>query len=315
MNTLKHIEQRQKTWGKVEETLKRRRRNLKAKEVVRLSHDYRSLCTDLSLTGVCQLPEHSVRYLHDLVGRVRAYFYGRWQWKRGRGFRFFFDELPRHLRDEPFVRLSLALFWGPFLISCLLASQSSQYVDAVIGPVMAAQMEQMYSEGFDQRSLFQGAAGTNFYIFHNVSIGLQCYAMGLLFGLGSVYALLFNGVILGTVFGFMLAGPHGATFGEFVMAHGPFELTGICLCGAAGLRMGFSLIDTNGLRRWESLRLSLNRSLPIVGLAAGMIALAAFIEGFISPSELPPAIKAAVMVITALTILVYFLSPYLRGRK
>ena len=73
-----------------------------------------------------------------------------------------------------------------------------------------------------------------FYIQHNASIGLQCFAWGLFFGLGSLYELLSNGIILGTVFGHMARGPHAANFFTFVTAHGPFELTAIVFSGRPG---------------------------------------------------------------------------------
>ena len=101
-----------------------------------------------------------------------------------------------------------------------------------------------------------------FYIQHNASIGLQCFAWGLFFGLGSLYELLSNGIILGTVFGHMARSPHAANFFTFVTAHGPFELTAIVFSGAAGLRLGYGLIDTQGQTRLASLRREAARALP-----------------------------------------------------
>ena len=93
-----------------------------------------------------------------------------------------------------------------------------------------------------------------FYIQHNTTIGLQCFAWGLFFGLGSLYELLSNGMILGTVFGHMAVSPNARNFFTFVTAHGPFELTAIVFSGAAGLRLGSGLIDTQGQTRLASLR-------------------------------------------------------------
>ena len=55
-------------------------------------------------------------------------------------------------------------------------------------------------------------AMAGFYIQHNTSIGLQCFAWGLVFGLGSLYELISNGMILGTVFGHMAASPNARNF-------------------------------------------------------------------------------------------------------
>ena len=63
-----------------------------------------------------------------------------------------------------------------------------------------------------------GMAG--FYVFNNAGIGLKCFAGGIVFGIGSLVVLAFNGLTLGTVFGHMLASPVADHFGEFVTAHG-----------------------------------------------------------------------------------------------
>ena len=94
---------------------------------------------------------------------------------------------------------------------------------------------------------------TGFYINHNAAIGLKCYAYGLTFGIMTIYELCFQALVLGTMFGYMATTPMAANFYEFVTAHGPFELTAIVLSGAAGMRLGWGLIDTKGQRRIDSL--------------------------------------------------------------
>ena len=85
--------------------------------------------------------------------------------------------------------------------------------------------------------------------------GSACLAMpgGLLFGLGSLWTLASNAIVLGTVFGHMATVPQAGNFYTFVTAHGPFELTAIVFAGAAGLRLGSGLIDTRGRSRLGSL--------------------------------------------------------------
>ena len=82
-----------------------------------------------------------------------------------------------------------------------------------------------------------------------------------------------------------------AHFFEFVRAHGPFELTGIAIAGAAGLRLGWSIVATKGLTRLQSLQKAGIESVPIIITGGILITLAAFIEGFISPSALPISVK------------------------
>ena len=145
-----------------------------------------------------------------------------------------------------------------------------------------------------------------FYIQHNTSIGLRCFAWGILFGIGSLYQLLYNAIVLGAAFGHMATKPHGANFFTFVTAHSAFELTAIVVSGAAGLRLGWGLIDTQGQSRVSSLA-PRGASIAARGgnVAVVLFVLAAFVEGYVSRSSLPYSTKAAVALLSAAAILAY----------
>lgn len=156
-----------------------------------------------------------------------------------------------------------------------------------------------------------------FYIFNNVGIALACFASGIFAGLGSLVWLVFNGLYLGLIFGYMAgtSDPTRAHFFEFVSAHGPFELTGIALAGAAGLRLGLGMMVTRGLPRLDSLRRSAMEALPILTVAAVFVAAAAPIEAFVSPSALPLLAKRALMFFCASLVLLYLVGLGARGRR
>jgi uncharacterized membrane protein SpoIIM required for sporulation len=100
--------------------------------------------------------------------------------------------------------------------------------------------------------------------------------------------------------------PQGEHFFHFVTAHGPFELTAIVLSAAAGMRLGFSLVDTKGYTRTASLRRARDQSVPTVCAAIIMFVLAALIEAFLSPTAAPYPVKAAVGVASAGLLMYYF---------
>lgn len=313
MRVVDRLARRESSWRELDHLLaKLDSRSLKqatAAEVLRLGELYRAACTDLMLAESHDLPRETVAYLHGLVGRAHNEVY------RSRGFRWsdwgaiLFGEVPRMLRGDPALRIAALAFWGTFLLCALLAAGRPDFADKVIGESFVGQMDEMYSQPIDQERKDgmsrNDTAMAGFYIQHNTSIGLQCYAWGLLFGLGSLYQLASNGIILGTVFGHMAASPNATNFFKFVTAHGPFELTAIVLSGAAGLRLGWGLIDTKGQSRLASLRREALRSLPTVGAAAVLFILAAFIEGYVSASRLPYEAKAGVALFTATLLLVY----------
>jgi len=145
-----------------------------------------------------------------------------------------------------------------------------------------------------------------FYIWHNATIGLNCFVFGLFGGVGGLFETIFNAAYLGGVFGFMTTVPEKNNFFEFVTAHGPFELTAIVLSAGGGMRLGFSLLDTKGRSRLQSLRAAGRESVPAIMVAVILFMLAAFIEGFVSPSALPYPVKAFVAAASSAFLMFYF---------
>jgi uncharacterized membrane protein SpoIIM required for sporulation len=213
------------------------------------------------------------------------------------------------LRHDPALRLATVVFWGVFLFAALLSAGRPDFAPRVLGEPFLGQIDHMYAEpvnvarsdGLDRNDTLM----TGFYIQHNTAIGLQCFAWGILFGLGSLYQLFSNALVFGTLFGYMTTRPHGANFFHFVTAHSAFELTAIIVSGAAGLRLGWGLIDTKGQSRISSLRREAGNSLPAVGVAVVLFVLAALVEGYVSASSLPYWSKAVVAVCSAACIIAY----------
>jgi uncharacterized membrane protein SpoIIM required for sporulation len=166
-------------------------------------------------------------------------------------------------------------------------------------------MAHAYSQGFASgRDAGTDTGMAGFYVYNNVGIAFRCFATGILGGAGSLFFLVYNGLVTGTVAGYVMSAGHGGNIWTFMCGHAPFELTAIVIAGGAGLQMGYALIDTGGLTRVGSLR----RAAPAIAQqilgAAAMLLVAALIEGFWSPSSLPAPVKwTASGIFTTLVVL------------
>src|SRR4029079_11181756 len=121
-------------------------------------------------------------------------------------------------------------------------------------------------------------------VWNNIGIAFRCFATGVLFGLGSVLFLVYNGLTIGAVAGLVTAAGHGKNLLTFTCTHGAFELTAIVISATAGMVMGYALVDTGRPTRLGS-PLSRRRALDRLGMGAAlMLLVAAGIEGFWSPS-------------------------------
>lgn len=288
----------------------RSRTRIKADTVSRFTSLYRAACADLALADENQLPQNTVNYLHQLVGRAHNQLY------RSRRFDFaswqdmMLIDVPQRIFNDGCVQIAFMVFWGAFMISAGLAVSEQLWPDFAEQVLSAGDMERMsndFSEPLSGRPAEVNAFMASHYIWRNTGIGLKSFAGGLLVIPGLIITL-FNAVNIGASFGYMARPdvPSGENFFEFVTAHGPFELTAIVLSAGAGLRLGMAWIQTNGLTRASSMRATAKHAMPLMGASMVLFFLAALIEGFVSPSGLPYWFKAGVAVLSSGALMFYF---------
>jgi uncharacterized membrane protein SpoIIM required for sporulation len=293
-----------------------RRKKLTPDRVAGFARRYRSVCSDLALAVGMRFPSGTTEYLQQLVADAHTQLYRIESFSILKWLRGLLVDVPQRTISDPCTWIAAAVFWGLFLGAMGASFMRPEFAVEVLGDAALADCEAMYAERLGSGGFTAARAQmAGFYVFNNAGIGLKCFAGGILLGIGSLVVLAFNGLTLGTVFGHMLSSPVANQFGEFVTAHGPFELTAVVLSAAAGLRLGWSLVDTRGWGRWESLRRTAPEALGTAGLATILFFMAAFIEAFISPSPLAWSSKAAVAEASVVLIVAYFFVGWLASRR
>ncbi len=282
------VTQRQERWLRLERLLSGSRWT--AGQVSEVSSLYRSVCADLARARALELGEDVLAHLDGLAGRAHNQLYG------GRKaqlspVRLLARDFPREIRAQwPFFLAASVLFYGPMLLGIVGSLMDTSFAATVLPPEQLMALEQMYS-GDVARSAGEDPAMAGFYVYNNGSIALRSFVTGALGGLGSVFYLVYNGLVLGTVKGYLFAVGRGVYLLSFIAGHGPWELTGIVVAGAAGLKLGWSLVVTGGRTRVGSLRAAGPSLFKLVSGATSFILIAAMIEGFWSATPMPGPVK------------------------
>jgi len=269
---------------------------------------YRALSGDLVLCRARCTPD-LVAYLDNLAGRAHAALYGAEPFRFPAFGALILRDFPATLRKNAvYFAIASALFLLPCAVGVVLSVFVPDAVTEILPRSTLDVMAEMYSKGFNEgRSEGTDTSMAGFYVYNNVGIAFRCFATGIFFGLGSVGFLVYNGLTIGAVAGWVGAAGFGRNIGTFMCGHGPFELTAIVIAGAAGLRMGHSLVITRGRTRLGSLRESAPDITRLVAGAAVMLMIAALIEGFWSPSSAPAPLKWGVSVVFSLLVTAYLL--------
>ncbi len=191
------------------------------------------------------------------------------------------------------VTASAMLFYLPCFAAGLAVYFFPEFVYQIMDASEVSQMHSMYSPDVQRVGRPGGATADlqmfSHYIMNNVSINFKCFASGLLFGVGTIFVLVFNGLHIGAASGYLTGAGLGTTFWSFVAGHSALELTGIVLSGAAGLEMGYALVAPGGFKRVDALRRAMRPAVGLILGAALLTALAAIVEGFWSANGLVSA--------------------------
>ncbi|MCC6749340.1 MAG: stage II sporulation protein M [Deltaproteobacteria bacterium] len=315
MTAAQLVELRRTEWHELELLLstlgRRRRRRAPPEALSRFAALFRNVCADLARARAQGFPDDMVDYLNTLAARCHNQFYVAPPFPLGRVWHFFRVVFPLAIRRNAiYVAVGLVLFYGPLAGMVALSRADDQVLYQFVPKPMLEQFEKMYEAGHAKgRSESTDLAMTGFYVKNNVGIAFQCFATGIFFGLGSLFFMLYNGIVIGAVVGFVSGTPAGMNLLSFIVGHGPWELTAICLSGAAGLRLGFGPLITGSRRRRDAMRLAAADAVRLVLGAAAMLLVAALVEGFFSPSSLPPAVKFGFGGLSTL-FLVWYLGVY-----
>ncbi len=306
------VEEKRENWNKLKQILEKvtfKSKEKISKEEARIFPGlYRLVCADLAEARMLKLSLNVIEYINNIVGHAHKFLYHTPPMKTSVLKIFFTKKLPEIIiRNKIFFFLSALLFLGSYFISFNIIYNNPEYARAVVSEEVLEMMEASYKSGFtESRSAGAGTAALSFYIQHNVSIAFFSFASGILFGIGTIYFLLYNGIALGVISGYIVALGHGNNFWNFVSAHSVMELTGLIISGAAGLCLGYSIIKATRYYRKDYIKLQRDNILTLVCAGFFLLIIAAIIEGNISPSPIPFEIKLTISIISLFAIIFYF---------
>lgn len=283
--------------------------------VGRFAADYREVTADLARARTYGASIETLYALERLVSGGHNLLYQPARQSVRRAARWLLYGFPALVRRRWLpIAAAAALLFGPALGSYALLrvrpDLESQLVDA---PMLAradeAPQRRAAGTGYVDVPDLGHAFMSSALVSNNVQVSFIAFATGITAGLGTAFVMIINGFHLGTV----LAAFHNRAvldvIGLFVLPHGILELTAIAISGGAGLWMGSALLLPGRLTRRAALA---RRATDAVGLLGGVVVLlvvAALIEGYVSPSALPGALKIAVSALSALALAAWLARP------
>ena len=295
-------------WKQFQNKLKEHKATNKLKS---LPEEYESISHHLAMAKQRRYSKALIRQLNDLVVMGHERMYGELPRYKAKFLYYLLIGFPQALRQNSgFVWTATFLFFGPLFLFFLLCLFNEDVIYTIMSADQVKQFEAMYdhsAESFGrERKSDTDLMMFFFYIKNNIGISFQTFSSGVVFGLGSIFFLVYNGLYIGAVSGHAAKVGLNDTFFPFVIGHGAFELTAIAFAGAAGLKLGWSLIAPGESSRLHSLKLASKDAIVIIYGTTMMLLIAAFLEAFwSSSSSMEPSVKYIVGTVFWVFVLVY----------
>ena len=295
-------------WERLAELTRTRR--LDAEGIDELVSLYQATATHLSTVRSTNPDPALTARLSLLVHRARLRITGARTplWKHARS--FFWEDLPGALFQARWaVALAAAIFLGATVVCGLYFG-----LDPVArGLVLPEAAQRSLAQRDFVEYYFQGDASgfaANVWT-NNAWITVQAVVLGVT-GFWPVMMLLQNGLNVGLMAGVMGAYGGLGTFFVYILPHGLLELSCVVVGAGAGLRTFWAWIRPGELPRlWALSRAARSLVTVAIGLVPVLL-VSGFIEAFVTPSGLSPAVRIAIGALAWLAFLAFML---VRGRQ
>lgn len=253
---------------------------------------YRQVAADLSILRQDSTGAHYARYLNQLLGRAHSIIYTGKKTSFRTFLTFFTAEWPTLLwRMRGYLAVTASIFFLCGMAGAILTLHNADFALQVVGPKMVDTIDrhEMWTNSIVSiKPMASSAIMTN-----NISVCFMTFAMGATAGLGTLYMIAFNGLLMGVIGA--ACGTHGMSLSlwSFVVGHGSLEIPAIFIAGAAGLRLATGLLFPGRLSRRESFRLAGSEAVKLELGTIPLLLVAGIVEGFVSPLSINPALKFA----------------------
>jgi uncharacterized membrane protein SpoIIM required for sporulation len=313
MNIQRWIARRQPRWKELDALLKKTEqqglKSLKAEEIRQLASLYRSVSADLARARTNQVGEVITQDLQTLTTRGYSQIYQgsrRQEWQAV--LEFYQWGFPAAVQQASiYIALAVSLFGFAGVVSWWLAWRDPTFITLLVPNEYIEQVR-------DRGELWVGSIvgmepfASGLIMKHNIKLLLAAVAGGMTGGVITIFSILLNGMVIGTIGALVGQNNLAFPFWAFVFPHGSLELPSIFLAGGAGFMLARALLFPGQYRRVDALKLYGAKAIQLVYGIIPMLVIAGVIEGFISPNPAIPDVVKYLIGIVLFALLVAYLN-------
>ncbi|MGV8915629.1 MAG: stage II sporulation protein M [Kaistella sp.] len=317
MREVAFIKQNKEKWLGIEQVIEGKAK----KNPDELSSLYINLINDLSFAQTYYPKSKTTLYLNNLSSRIFQKIYKTKRADKNWLFYFFKTEVPLLLHQ---YRRYLVYAFGFFILFTLIGFMSAyydkdfvkiilgeEYVNKTIENILKGNAVGVYQQGSNWGSTIS-------IIFNNIKVGATLFIYGIFGGLGTLFVLLQNCIMLGSFQYFFHEHGALADSAKGIWLHGVFEIFSMVIEAMAGLILGASILFPKTYSRFNSFKLGFKDAFKIFLSTVPFTILAGIIEGYVTRYALTmPGILNFILITGTFALIgfYYFIYPYIISKK
>jgi uncharacterized membrane protein SpoIIM required for sporulation len=272
-----------------------------------------SVTDDLAYAKTFYPNSKTTKYLNGLAASFHQSIYKNRKEKANRFFTFWQYELPLMFFKHRKLLLYSFLF---FMVFSLMGALSARYDNTFIRLVLGNDYVNMTNENIAKGDPFgvykQGDSPLMFLSIaaNNIRVELFTFVMGVFLSVGSIYMIMYNGVMMGSFQYYLFSKGVGWQSVLVIWLHGTLEISAIIIAGGAGMVLGNSFLFPGTYKRLVSLKNGARDGLIIAMGLVPVFLTAAFIEGFITRHTEMPAWLSLAVIILSLSFIIWYVILY-----
>ncbi len=255
-------------------------------EVTGLLKDFRALAGDLSLARSVMPGSRLTQQLEILFARANEFIYRQPNHLWRDIVNIFREQIGVIVWDmRKVIVATVLLFVTSGLIGAVMVFREPELIGLFASEQMIEHVHrgELWTDGL--LNIMPSAILSVSIIGNNVMVTLFAFTLGALLGLGTLYIIGLNGLMLSGIFAYTAQFDLAQRLFSFIVAHGVVELSVICLAGAAGVGLGEALVRPGNRRRIEAFEQEVAKAGKLLIVCIPFLVGAGFIEGYISPND------------------------------
>ncbi|MBU2946928.1 stage II sporulation protein M [Zobellia uliginosa] len=275
----------------------------------KLSDLYIEITDHLSYAKTFYAGSNTEFYLNTLASQAHQKIYKTKREPKNRILEFWKTEFPtmfyQHQRE---LLIAFLVFFFFSLVGAFSAANEGTFVRSILGDGYVNMTLENIEKG-DSMAVYKQMGEFNMFLgitINNIRVALMAFAYGILLGIGTLFVMMQNGIMLGSFQYFFYEKGLLWESVRTIWIHGTIEISVIIIAGCAGLVLANGILFPGTYTRLESFKRGVQNGLKIMLSTVPFFIIAGFLEGFVTRHTEMPDVLAILIILSSLALILFY---------